>query len=137
MNRNMLSSGLRFFMIMGVTACAPQLPSPMPVAQPAATTIIASSTPLREVTLTSAPVPTITEAIPITGRLMKPADVLLAPGKLIYDVESSGVAAPYGDSYKINRFERPFRQNMIYVSDLDIVSFNLSEDADWYYISIE
>lgn len=137
MNRNMLSSGLMFLIIMGVTACAPRLPPPTPVAQPASTTIVVSSTPLREATFTLAPVPTITDAIPITGRLMQPAEILSAPGKLIFDVESSGVAAPYGDTYRINRFERPFLQNMIYVSDLDIVSFNLSEDADWYYVSIE
>ena len=33
-------------------------------------------------------------------------------GRLVYDVDSSGTAsekrAPYGDSYKINRLERPF-----------------------------
>lgn len=62
-------------------------------------------------------------------------------GLLVYDVESSGTAperrAPYGDSYKINRLERPFLQDMTYVPDLDIVTYTIGEDANWYYISIK
>jgi len=61
--------------------------------------------------------------------------------KLSYDVESSGTApeqrAPYGDVYDLNRLERPFLQDMTYVRDLDIRTFNINDDADWYYISIE
>ncbi len=64
-----------------------------------------------------------------------------ALGLYIYDVESSGTAlekrAPYGDSYDINRLERPFLQDMTYVSDLDIVKSNVSQDADWFYVSID
>jgi len=60
---------------------------------------------------------------------------------VVYDVESSLTApekrAPYGDSYDINRLERPFLQDMTYVSDLDIVTYSVSQDADWYYVSIE
>jgi hypothetical protein len=67
---------------------------------------------------------------------MQPEDSAPAPGKLLNDVVSSGNAASSGDSYKINRFERPFLKDMTYVADLDIVTFNVSEDADWYYISI-
>jgi hypothetical protein len=81
--------------------------------------------------------PTGTEVIPITGHLMKPADLAPISGNLIYDVTSSGNTAPYGDIYKLNRLERPFLQDMIYVSDMDIATFNLSEDADWYYVSME
>ncbi len=44
--------------------------------------------------------------------------------------------APYGDSYDINRLERPFLQDMTYLPDIDIASFSISEDTDWYYISI-
>jgi len=62
-------------------------------------------------------------------------------GGVIYDVFSKDTApekrAPYGDSYDINRFERPFMQDMTYVSDMDIVTFSLSDDGNWYYISIE
>lgn len=57
------------------------------------------------------------------------------------DVYSSDTApekrAPYGDSYHINRLERPFLQDMTYIPDLDIASFAISEDGDWYYVSIE
>ncbi len=62
-------------------------------------------------------------------------------GGIVYDVISQGTAdenrAPYGDSYKINRLERPFMQDMTYVPDLDIVTYSLSSDETWYYISIE
>lgn len=62
-------------------------------------------------------------------------------GKIVYDVFSKDTApekrAPYGDSYDINRLERPFKQDMSYVADMDIVTFNLSEDNDWYYVAIE
>jgi hypothetical protein len=66
---------------------------------------------------------------------------LSAPdSKLFYDAESSGTAlekrAPYGDSYEINRLERPFLQDMTYVPDLDVETFSISGDADWYYVSI-
>jgi hypothetical protein len=77
---------------------------------------------------------------PEVTHLMRPSD---SPprGQLIYDVESSGTApekrAPYGDSHKINRFERPFLQDMTYIPDMDIVTFSISKDDDWYYISIE
>ncbi len=62
-------------------------------------------------------------------------------GKPVIDVTSQDTAsekrAPYGDSYDINRFERPFLQDMTYVPDLDIASFTVSSDADWWYVSIE
>jgi hypothetical protein len=71
---------------------------------------------------------------------MVPSD---APGqgKTVFDVESSATApekrAPYGDSLKINRYERPFLQDMTYVRDMDIVTYNVSSDNDWYYVSVE
>jgi hypothetical protein len=62
-------------------------------------------------------------------------------GTIVYDVESSGTAAelraPYGDSYDINRLERPFLQNMTYVPDLDIVTFTVSSDSNFWYVSID
>lgn len=94
-------------------------------------------------TETSVPATTlvVTEVIPLTGHLMTPAEVVPTPAKMIDDVESSGTGpegrAPYGDSYKLNRFERPFLQDMTYVPDLDIYKFGVSEDEDWYYISIQ
>ena len=62
-------------------------------------------------------------------------------GMLVYDVESSGTApekrAPYGDSYDIYRMERPFTQDMDYIPDMDIVSYNVRMTEDWVYVSIE
>jgi hypothetical protein len=56
------------------------------------------------------------------------------------DVVSSDTApekrAPYGDSYDLNRLERPFTQDMTYIPDLDITLFSLSEDDEFYYVSI-
>jgi hypothetical protein len=68
---------------------------------------------------------------------MSPSGALPAPIKIVDDVVSSSDGAPYGDSYKLNRFERPFLQDMTYVSDLDITQFSFSEDQDWYYVSIQ
>ncbi len=62
-------------------------------------------------------------------------------GKLVYDVESKSTAperrAPYGDSYDINRLERPFLQDMTYISDLDINTFTVASDDTWWYVSID
>lgn len=82
--------------------------------------------------------PTITPTPTIT-HLEVPADKPPAGG-LVYDVISKDTApelrAPYGDSYQINRLERPFLQNMKYVPDLDIVTYRVSWDKDWIYVSI-
>ncbi len=62
-------------------------------------------------------------------------------GDLVHDATSVDTAgekrAPYGDSYQINLFERPFLQDMSYVADLDIASYNLGKDEKFYYVSIE
>lgn len=62
-------------------------------------------------------------------------------GAIIYDVESSGTApekrAPYGDSYDIYRMERPFTQDMTYIPDMDIATYNVRLTEDWIYVSIE
>ncbi len=80
-------------------------------------------------------------ALPVVDHLMEPNDVAPKAGEPIYDVDSSGTGpekrAPYGDSYKINRFERPFLQDMTYVPDMDITSFTIGQDEDWYYITLE
>ena len=93
-------------------------------------------------TATVAPLPTSELPTPtvIIPHSLIPSTVVKA-GKLIKDVVSAGTAAekraPYGDSYQINRFERPFMQDMTYVPDLDIVSFNLAYDEKFFYVSIE
>lgn len=69
-----------------------------------------------------------------------PAEVV-ASGKIVFDVGSSSTGAdkraPYGDSYNINLLERPFLQDMTYVPDLDIESYNMSKDENFHYMSIK
>ncbi|HUH96526.1 MAG TPA: hypothetical protein VLZ89_04150, partial [Anaerolineales bacterium] len=99
-------------------ALACNLPSAAPAqsqgsSQVPATTATASS----ETAATPGSSPIATE-LPVTAtaainHLMTPADIH-PKGTLIYDVDSSGTAsqhrAPYGDSYNIGLFERPFTQ---------------------------
>ena len=86
------------------------------------------------------PEPNPTETDVVIEHLMQPTDVVPAPASWVDDVESSGTAAekraPYGDSFDLNRFERPFLEDMTYVPDLDVHRFGLSQDSDWYYVSI-
>ncbi len=90
------------------------------------------------------PEPTLEPELPAptlaVSHLLVPA-AIVKPGRLINDIVSVDTAAekraPYGDSYKVNRFERPFLQDMTYVADLDIVSFNLAYDEKFFYVSIE
>lgn len=78
------------------------------------------------------PLPTVVkhQVIPISAPEAKPypdvTSVDTAPEK----------RAPYGDSYQINRLERPFTQDMTYIPDMDILAFGISEDNDWYFVSI-
>jgi hypothetical protein len=71
--------------------------------------------------------------------VVHPGDSVPA-GILVNDVVSQGTAAekraPYGDSYDINRLERPFLQDMTYVPDLDIATFSVSSDNTWWYVSV-
>jgi hypothetical protein len=102
-----------------------QTPTDMPAGQPS------TSPP---------PVETIMATITVIHNQF-PSNNPPAVNVLAYDVESSGTApdkrAPYGDSYNINRLERPFKQDMTYIPDLDIETFTLSRDADWYYVSLK
>jgi len=133
----MMYSGLVLFIVIGVTACAPLSAPTATAAQPDFSTEFSFTKPPREATLTTVATALVTVAIPVTGPLMKPAEVAPEIGKLTTDVVSSGEAAPYGDSYRTNRFERPFTRDMTYIPDLDIIAFTLSEDTDWQYISIK
>lgn len=62
------------------------------------------------------------------------------PGQLVYDVDTQPTAAeqrtPYGDSYQINRLERPFLQDMTYVPALDVETYEVSKDSTWWYVSM-
>jgi hypothetical protein len=97
-------------------------------------TLVATREPINETDVSGTPV----SYAPI--HLMRPEDIVPVPGVLVDDVESSGTGAegraPYGDSLDLNRFERPFLEDMTYIPDLDIHKFGISQDEDWYYISI-
>ena len=78
-------------------------------------------------------------ATPRVTHIMRPANV--APvGYVIYDDVSDSTAAdkraPGGDNYSANQLERPFLQDMTYNANLDISSFTVGRDQDWYYVSI-
>jgi hypothetical protein len=95
------------------------------------------SPPLETVT---APAPASTLP-PVITHILYPAESQSAAGTFI-DVDSRGTAperrAPYGDSYKLNRFERPFTASVMdYLPDVDILHFSLSDDVNWVYVSIE
>lgn len=97
---------------------------------PIETTPVATEPPTPDISPSPEPESVEHQNIPISAPDAKPYP----------DVFSSDTApekrAPYGDSYDINRLERPFTQDMTYIPDMDISSFSLSEDDDWYYISI-
>ena len=145
------NSVLMFSLILIFVMLACNLPGAAvnPTAEPipaTATDMPAVSIPATQVesaaTATVTPSPTAelpTPTIAVSHSLI-PATIIKM-GKLINDVTSVDTAAekraPYGDSYQINRFERPFMQDMTYVPDLDIVSFNLAYDEKFFYVSIE
>jgi hypothetical protein len=124
----------------GATSVPPAVPTstPMPVVptQPPAN-MLPTVPPLPSLPPPTAEPPTPTN---VPHSLIPATDV--QPGKLIVnDAVSVDTApekrAPYGDSYKYNWFERPFLKDMTYVPDMDIVSYNLSYDEKFFYISIE
>ncbi len=89
----------------------------------------------------SATPPALIQTIMAATHVATPANVT-ASGPFNYDVDSSGTGpenrAPYGDSYNINLFERPFTQTaMTYLPELDIVTFRLTQDTDWYYVTMD
>jgi hypothetical protein len=109
-------------------------------------------TPTLEVLATATELPLATETVIPTATLEPPTPTLtishslipatsIKAGKLINDVTCVDTAAqkraPYGDSYNINLFERPFTQDMTYIPDMDIVSYNLGKDEKFYYVSIQ
>ncbi len=123
-----------FFILLVVVLLACNLPSGgIPSVQP-------EILPAEAVVETSVPVVDVPTTAPVVVHTLTPPGPSNT-GLLIYDVESASTApekrAPYGDSYNINRLERPFLQDMTYVSDLDIVRFSVAQDEAWYYVSIK
>jgi hypothetical protein len=143
---NKYSYVLTVVLVVAVLAC--NVPSGMPKEQPdgviATDANSAISSPvLDEPTATAAPVFIDAPTASPTAAVVHTQLPSTSPhaGTMIYDVESSGTAkekrAPYGDSYNINRLERPFLQDMTYVSDLDIARFSVVQDDVWFYVSIK
>ncbi|MBI5952698.1 MAG: hypothetical protein HY865_13660 [Chloroflexi bacterium] len=133
-------------LVVVMLACnLPNLQGAQPTAIPPSNTPVmdaASPTPETPALPTDTPQPTAelpTPTIEVLHSLVP--STIIKPGTLILDVVSVDTAiekrAPYGDSYSINRLERPFTQDMTYVPDLDIVSFNLTHDEKFFYVSIE
>ncbi len=137
-------------LLLTTLACNLLRPSTNPTASPIASTatvidtpvVAASATKVDAPTETQVPSPTVEPATPtisVAHALIPTTSV--KSGDLVNDVVSVDSAAekraPYGDSYKINLFERPFLQDMTYVPDLDIESYNLSKDEKFYYVSIK
>ena len=130
---------LLILLVFTIVAC--NLPSGAPTAPPTAeqAPTLLASVPPTVIPATEAPTISETATPEITHILYPAASVPIS--ERVYDVISVDTApekrAPYGDSYKINLLERPFEENMTYVADLDLVSFNLNSDTEWYYVSIE
>ena len=132
-----LTGFLGIILIFGIlTSCNTPPATPILIEVPTRTSVPTTPTVTPVVAVISV-APQTTQAIPVTGHLMRPADAVPPRGNLVYDVQSSRKAAPYGDSYNISLFERPFMPDMKYLPSVDIVNFNLSEDADWYYVSFK
>jgi len=114
-------------------------PAPLPPTATSLPTITATAVHLTETPIPSPTVELPTPTMEVFHSLVPSTSVEI--GKLIYDVTSVDTAAenraPYGDSYDKNLFERPFLDDMSYVPDLDIASYNLSMDKKFYFISIE
>jgi len=124
-------------LIIAILACN-AAPTGAPVAQPQILptgSTVATSAPMTA----TADVPTASPTVAVVHTQIPS----MSPpgGTLIYDVDSSLTAsekrAPYGDSYNINRLERPFMQDMTYISDLDIVTYSVIQDDTWFYVSIK
>lgn len=124
----------------GVAETSPsQTPIPPPATQSPTMTKTPSPIPPTSTVIPSPTTELPTPTIEVKHSIVPASDV--ETGKLHFDVASVDTAsenrAPYGDSYDISLFERPFTQDMLYIPDLDIVSFNLSSDAKFYFLSIE
>lgn len=137
-------------LIFAMLACSMPAAVATPTAE-APASVPATETAVLE-TATATPVPPTATPLPPTATLEPPTPTkiphLLKPATDVNLGKTSGVdavsvetaaeqRAPYGDSYKYNWFERPFMQDMTYVPDLDIMSYNLAYDEKFFYVSIE
>lgn len=139
--RFIFAAGLILIML----ACSmPGVATPAPVSSPVpATDTPIPFTPTVLPTFTPLP-PSLTPVPPtptkIPHSLIPTTDIKLGKVTVVDAVSVETAAeqrAPYGDLYKYNWFERPFMQDMTYVADLDIASYNLAYDEKFFYVSIE
>jgi hypothetical protein len=129
-----------FSLIAAILACNAPSATPVSQQQPGAATLPPNAAPIAQPEMT-ATLPPLAATVLASQHVATPANVSTAGG-INYDVDSSGTGpehrAPYGDSYKINLFERPFTQTaMNYLPQLDIVTFRLSQDDQWDYVFLE
>jgi hypothetical protein len=127
-----LISGLACSLPGFATASPPQVQPVQPVAPPPIATPVSGEP-------NPPPLPTPTDTQVVTHVSFPSSSP--NPGTIVYDVESAGTApekrAPYGDSYDIYRMERPFTQDMTYIPDMDISTYNVRIDEEWIYVSIK
>jgi len=133
---------LSAFLALVVAALACNVPGPTPAATPMVIVVTATGQPPAPPPLETftAPAPASTLP-PVITHILYPAEAQ-PPESTFVDVDSLGTApehrAPYGDSYKINRFERPFTATVMdYLPEVDIHYFTITGDANWFYVGIE
>ncbi len=114
-------------------------PTPAPTIAPVAQTYETAAPTIPSPPTDVPPTAVLDESVSVV-HLLIPGDVG-SLGVPIYDVESNGTApekrAPFGDSYNLNLLERPFAQDMTYISELDIRTFSAVADDTWVYVTIE
>jgi hypothetical protein len=124
-------------LLIAILACS--IPQGVAPVQAPAQQALPANPAVGQVAIVESPSPVPPTSTVTVTHLMTPASP--ASGKLVYDVESQSTAperrAPYGDSYDINRLERPFQQDMTYVPDLDINTYTVAGDTNWWYVSVE
>ena len=125
------SAGL--VLVLSILACNFVSSAAPGVAPPPATATV------RIVPQAEPPTVPVSTGTPTVTHVAVPAEVP-ASGVLVYDTDTrptgSEGRAPYGDSYQINRLERPFLQNMTYVPELDVQTYTVAADKDWWYVSM-
>jgi hypothetical protein len=107
-------------------------PPPPPTAKPPEKATVELPSP--EPTAMPTPMPTDIPHTKIPGNV--------PGGTRIYDSEAYSTAslkyAANGDWYAHNRFERPFTpKDMNYLSYIDIQTFNISKDTEWFFVAVE
>ncbi len=117
--------------VVNPTQAGPALPATAPLQATGFSTAANSPEP---------PSPLPPTSLPVVSHLMQPPEAPQKPGLILYDSRSLDTGAEQRapeESYQRNRLERPFLQDMTYVPDLDILTFNMNQDDQWNYISIQ